>query len=350
MKEAFVYLWYDSLNKKYYLGSSIGKDPNYAHSSSVMESFTMSTKPAYMHRKILDEGTHEEMCDLEIKLLKNRKERCWDRYYNVKWHTKAIGNLNDVLSEAGIKLWKERLSLAHKGTSKPTTSAGLKKFHESITDEQRKELYGRPLETNSNWKGGIALPENIEQYHKDKYERYLELGMRLHNEGYSYDEIRSMCPKAKLPYHLQSREEKDRRNTLSRDRYEHKRECYCRKSSCEYCNNFLLTPEELKQRQAERDAEKYKEIRNDPIRLEKERKRAKAWEEKNKEKRQRQQKERNAKRPKKGPADVSGKKNPFYGKTHTPETRKKISDARKKRHVREKAETQGVGTLDAFLK
>ena len=82
MSEAFVYLWYDALNKMYYLGSSIGKDPNYAHSSSVMESLTMKTKPAHMHRKILAFGTHEEMLALESKLQANRKERCWDRYYN----------------------------------------------------------------------------------------------------------------------------------------------------------------------------------------------------------------------------------------------------------------------------
>jgi len=82
MSEAFVYIWYDALNKMYYLGSSIGKDPNYAHSSFVMESFTMNTKPAHMHRKILGEGTHDKMLALESKLQANRKERCWDRYYN----------------------------------------------------------------------------------------------------------------------------------------------------------------------------------------------------------------------------------------------------------------------------
>ncbi len=91
MNEAFIYLWYDArrLNKKFYLGSSIGKDPNYAHSSSVMESFTMKTKPAHMHRKKLAFGTYEEMLALESKLQTNRKNRiypngasCWDRYYN----------------------------------------------------------------------------------------------------------------------------------------------------------------------------------------------------------------------------------------------------------------------------
>ena len=89
MNEAFIYLWYDALNKMFYLGSSIGKDPNYAHSSSVMESFTMKTKPAYMHRKKLAFGTYEEILALESKLQTNRKNRiypngasCWDRYYN----------------------------------------------------------------------------------------------------------------------------------------------------------------------------------------------------------------------------------------------------------------------------
>ena len=83
MSEAFVYLWYDARNKKYYLGSHKGKPTdNYAHSSVVMESFTMNTKPSYMHRKILVEGTHEEMLALESKLQTNRKERCWDMYYN----------------------------------------------------------------------------------------------------------------------------------------------------------------------------------------------------------------------------------------------------------------------------
>lgn len=80
--KAFVYLWYDAKNKMYYLGSSIGKKPSYAHSSTVMEKFTLKTKPPYIHRRILATGTHLEMKNLEKKLLDNRKERCWDKYYN----------------------------------------------------------------------------------------------------------------------------------------------------------------------------------------------------------------------------------------------------------------------------
>jgi hypothetical protein len=35
-----------------------------------------------MRRRILATGTHEEMIELENKLLGNRKEKCWDKYYN----------------------------------------------------------------------------------------------------------------------------------------------------------------------------------------------------------------------------------------------------------------------------
>ena len=275
--EAFVYLWYDALNRMFYLGKHKGSiDDNYTHSSTVWESFTKDNIPEGATRRILAYGTDEEMCDLETKLLKNRKERRWDRYYNVKWHTKAIGNLNDVLSEADVKLWKERISLAHKGKSKPTTSAGLKKFHESITDEQRKKLYGKLLETNPNWKGGIALPENMDQYRKDTLKRYKEFGIKLLNEGYSYYEIKSKYPAVanKLPYFSLPQEEKDRRNKYERDRYENKAECYCRKDTCDYCvkAGYVLTVKERKRRRAEQDAKKYEMQKNDPIWVENKRK------------------------------------------------------------------------------
>jgi len=83
MKEAFVYLWYDAPNDMYYLGKHKGSpDDTYTHSSTVWESFTKDNIPEGVTRKILAEGTDEEMCLLEHELLKNRKKRCWDRYYN----------------------------------------------------------------------------------------------------------------------------------------------------------------------------------------------------------------------------------------------------------------------------
>ena len=74
--EAFVYLWRDSINKKFYLGYHKGSiDDNYAHSSTVMESFTMNTKPDGFKRRILAVGSSDEMMKLEQMLLVNRKER-----------------------------------------------------------------------------------------------------------------------------------------------------------------------------------------------------------------------------------------------------------------------------------
>ena len=83
MTEAFVYLWYDALNKMYYLGKHKGSpEDSYTHSSTKWESFTKDNIPEGVTRRILAYGTHEEMLALESKLQLNRKERCWDRYYN----------------------------------------------------------------------------------------------------------------------------------------------------------------------------------------------------------------------------------------------------------------------------
>ena len=82
--EAFVYIWRDSSRKKFYIGYHKGTvDDNYAHSSSLMESFSMNSVPAGYKRKILAQGSSEEMIELEQKLLENRKERRWDKYHNI---------------------------------------------------------------------------------------------------------------------------------------------------------------------------------------------------------------------------------------------------------------------------
>ncbi len=83
MTEAFVYLWYDALNKMYYLGKHKGSpEDSYTHSSTIWESFTKDNIPEGVTRRILAYGTDEEMCILEYELLVNRKKRCWNRYYN----------------------------------------------------------------------------------------------------------------------------------------------------------------------------------------------------------------------------------------------------------------------------
>ena len=81
--ESFIYLWYDAPNKMYYLGKHKGTpDDSYTHSSTIWEHFTKDNIPKGVRRRILAYGTDEKMCILEHKLLVNRKNRHWDRYYN----------------------------------------------------------------------------------------------------------------------------------------------------------------------------------------------------------------------------------------------------------------------------
>ena len=82
-KQAFVYLWMDSKNKMWYLGSHCGNDPNYTHSSAVMESFTMRNKPHYMKRRILAYGSSGDIIQLEHHLILEYKLYARDDYYNL---------------------------------------------------------------------------------------------------------------------------------------------------------------------------------------------------------------------------------------------------------------------------
>ena len=110
--EAFVYLWFDTKNRMFYLGYHKGTpDDSYTHSSTVMESFTKTSIPSYMRRRILATGTHEEMIELENKLLGNRKEKCWDKYYNgtVAFPPPPMYGENNPMWKGGVSLDPEYL-------------------------------------------------------------------------------------------------------------------------------------------------------------------------------------------------------------------------------------------------
>ena len=111
--EAFVYLWYDSDNKMYYLGYHKGSiDDNYAHSSTKMESFTMKSVPSGYRRRILATGSTHDMIALEEKLLRNIKERGkWPIYYNANisgvpymWDDPEF---RKMMSERRKELWSD---------------------------------------------------------------------------------------------------------------------------------------------------------------------------------------------------------------------------------------------------
>ena len=111
--EPFIYLWYIAWTKKFYLGVTNGKKEYYTHSAITSDEFRsivpyskrplserkefMNNLPKGVHyrklsKRLIDhfmkkfdiEGDtiYEKMCKLEHKLLVNRKNRHWDRYYN----------------------------------------------------------------------------------------------------------------------------------------------------------------------------------------------------------------------------------------------------------------------------
>ena len=86
MEKSFVYIWIDSRHplNKFYIGHHTGSvEDKYTHSSKIFEKFTKDSTPKGVHRRILATGTLEEMVTLEHKLLTKRKNKCWDKYYNM---------------------------------------------------------------------------------------------------------------------------------------------------------------------------------------------------------------------------------------------------------------------------
>ena len=83
-KIPFVYIWYDSKSKKFYIGSHNGKSQAYTHSSKRMEKFWYDDVPLHMSRKILKTFTSDkEAKSFEKKLIRERLNKNPDKYYNV---------------------------------------------------------------------------------------------------------------------------------------------------------------------------------------------------------------------------------------------------------------------------
>jgi integrase/recombinase XerD len=122
-KEAFIYLWRDSLNKKWYLGKHKGSpDDEYTHSSNVMPKFKKRNTPAHMKRKILAFGTHAEIKLLEHLLLKSRMKSTpkWNQYYNERVpgaadNKKEKNKLATVTDDDLVKLF-DHITKKEKGT------------------------------------------------------------------------------------------------------------------------------------------------------------------------------------------------------------------------------------------
>ena len=219
--EAFVYLWYDALNKKFYLGKHKGLPEDlYAHSSTVLESFTMKTKPVHMYRKILAFGTHEEMCILEHELLVNRKKRCWHKYYN-----QSLGDPRYVdISGENNPQWKGGISYDMKSY--------MKEYHKTPKyKECRSTPKYRALKNESNRRYRKKIQ------HTPEYKEYY----RKRRETLEYQEY-------------QEKYQKERNQTLERKLYMKE---YAQKPEVkEYQSKYRSTPE-YKEHKKKYDDERY---------------------------------------------------------------------------------------------
>ena len=137
----------------FYLGSHKGiPTDNYAHSSPVMESFKMKTKPSYMHRKILAYGSYgdglsEDMLVLEGKLQENRKERCWDRYYNDMvcdgvYHGFSAG-VSHPNWKGGITVGDNLKTYIKKHNKTPAAVASRKKYRENPESKLKRKTFDK---------------------------------------------------------------------------------------------------------------------------------------------------------------------------------------------------------------
>ena len=136
-QEAFVYMWFDGNNRKFYIGMHRGSPSGtYTHSSTQMTSFGMTNIPSGFHRRILATGSYEDMMHLEVKLLCNRLVPVNDKYHNI-----IIGA--QINQRSGIKRARER---------------GVKFGRRaSLTDRQIAEM-------TMKYNSGVSVPALMTEY------------------------------------------------------------------------------------------------------------------------------------------------------------------------------------------
>ena len=196
--ESFLYLWYDAPNKKYYLGKHKGSpDDSYTHSSTVWEDFTKSTIPDGVRRRILAYGTDEEMTKLEYNILLNRKQKCWDRYYNVSagWPIRVdnSGTNNPFYGRKHSEETKKKIGKVHKGKKlSEETKKKLSEAHKGkkLSEETRKRMseatkgknnpmYGRKLSEEAKKKIAKASSVRKKAYWQAQTEEYKSKRMQI---------------------------------------------------------------------------------------------------------------------------------------------------------------------------
>ena len=118
MEEAFVYIWHDLGNQKYYIGSHKGsQDDGYVCSSKTVLG-EYKERPRDFFRKIVAEGPYEEIVELETEMLIKVNAKHNPLYYNMH-------NGDGKFCQSGplTEATKAKISLANKGKRRPNISA-----------------------------------------------------------------------------------------------------------------------------------------------------------------------------------------------------------------------------------
>tara|TARA_Y100000034_G_scaffold48520_1_gene59894 strand:- start:205 stop:741 length:537 start_codon:yes stop_codon:yes gene_type:complete len=164
MKEAYLYIWHDTKNKMYYVGVHLHKDgDDYAHSSTVMESFTYSTRPDYMKQKILKWGTWDEMYETECRLIREKCAKS-DRYYNVN----NIPNARKAGKIGGLKMKGYIKSKTHIENLRKAAIRAHANMDSSHKEETRKKI----SESQKGNKNFDINKGNTRKNHSEGMKRY----------------------------------------------------------------------------------------------------------------------------------------------------------------------------------
>ena len=116
MLQGFVYLWFDTLRKMFYIGSHAGSEDDGYIASSVRCKRAVTKRPDTFKRKILARvrGSRKDLLAEETRWLQMIKvEELGTKYYNLK-RVAAGGNLMEAKSQSEIETWRQKVSYGGK--------------------------------------------------------------------------------------------------------------------------------------------------------------------------------------------------------------------------------------------
>jgi hypothetical protein len=196
MKFGFIYLWYDTKRKKYYLGSHLGlQTDGYIGSNRRFQS-AYKSRPQSFKRRILE--SHQKITSKELL----KREQLWldlikpeeltIRYYNEK-KVAAGGNIVGYLSEEKQKEHAEKSRLASRKywdnitldeyVKRQKNAFGGNNFDRSYMKQRQHDLLAKKAKVIYP-DGSTQIIENISDFCKENKLNYGNFKTMLRGEKY----------------------------------------------------------------------------------------------------------------------------------------------------------------------